>query len=180
MTNTHEIAENIVDALRYRGIVPDAHFISASGANFGIVEAWDIGDDLSVIAYGDNAVTHYDISDDVAAHADLAAWLLTDGIGAHPLEQAAVLGPDGILQVEADYVGDVAVIIRKHQYDSCGEGDSYGCLTGKGFSADWDSAVVFTSAAMAAAAIEDFFPADETYRLNHNEYARPSFYIVAA
>jgi hypothetical protein len=180
MTDTSKIAEHIVDAFRYRDITPDAEFISASGVNHGAVEAWDIGDGKSVIAYGDNAVTHYDIDDRDAEGADLAAWLLTEGTGGHPLERAAVLGPYGISQVGADYVGDVAVIIHKQRYESCGNGDSYGCLTAEGFSADWDFAAIFTSAAEAAAAIKDLCPADAVYRLGYNEYARPSFYIVAA
>jgi hypothetical protein len=63
MTDTSKIAEAIINALRYRDVKPDGEFTSASGINHGTVESWTISDGKSVVAYGNNAQTDYEISD---------------------------------------------------------------------------------------------------------------------
>lgn len=175
MIQSRQTAKAIIDALRFHNIAPHATFTSASGSNHGYVEAWNIDDghDRCVVAFGDNGQTDHEIVDNDAEDEDLAAWLLTDGTGDNDLERVAVRGPD-CLRLPA--AGKVKIIRHRHMHDSCGNGDEFDVLGGH----DWDSATVYPSPSCAKAAIEAECPAGETYRLAHNEYARPHYYIVAA
>lgn len=171
MLDSRQIAEAIVDALRHRNIAPDAEFTSASGLNHGHVAAWSIAASKCVVAFGDNGSTEYEIADSGVDDENLPAWLLTDGYGDNDLERAAVLGPDCLTQPAA---GEVKIIRHRHMHDSCGNGDRFDCVGGH----DWASATIYANPAGALAAIEADCPADGTYRLEHNEYSRPSYYIV--
>lgn len=161
----------VLDAARYlvetHGLDPDEEYEADAGRDYGLVRVWQINDNpLYLIAYGDNATTTWDTTDDTS---DLAEWLEEDmDYDYLPLQTANVRGL-GALPEPNPEGGEYRIIIS-HDY--------YGGATKHAYACDNDGEVLTYDAlddAMEAAEDMD----DGVYVTNNNEIGRPTYTVVS-
>ena len=164
----------IIDTLREHGVEPDADYTADAGSAYGYVEAFRLStrlfDGQYAIAYGDNAQTNFDLTDDAD---NLYRWLLPGGDGSdlgddRLIAVANVRGIDAITPASSIDEGPFRVIV------TC---DFYGpTSTSKWAFDDNDHEREFATLDDAQAWIDE--TEGETYQLSHNESNAPTYTIV--
>lgn len=168
MDDTISISK-MVRLLEAKGIKADSEHVADSGADYGLVMAWE-WDDGAIIQYGDNAETHYTYDPD-GDMTDLAAWLEDEDLSDWDriLQTAVIRGLDALGDADPD-AGEYAIICTSHNY---GGDNHHGYLTqddGRGTIRTWPT---IEAAKKFVAEIEE-----ESYCTGHNETGRPTYTAV--
>jgi len=162
--------EAIISVLRDRAIPPDETFEAASGADWGLVQAWALPNGEYGLSYGDNGGTEYATSEDLT---DLGGWLLPGGDGGdagddRDIVVANVRGIEAISPAPDD-VGHCRVIVT-HAYYGPSERSDWA-------RGDDGEPLEFEAHSEAAAWVESEDAG--IYVTAHNESGRPTFTVVA-
>jgi hypothetical protein len=178
-SNTADLAEIIIAALRANGVEPDSEHTACGGKDWGHVKCWPIRANKMeyAIEWGDNGSTYWEITGD---DSDLSAWLISDDFDLVDIANATDETPDAL---DADAETEDSPIPCRIIALSCYNNNEgrYSWVTSAdvkdGSSAD-DVGHEFASIAEAQAWIDA--DESETYYLAHNEAGRPDYTIVAA
>ena len=162
---TTAIAEILVDALKHNEVEPVSSHTAAPGADCGYVEAYDIGDDAYVVAYGASSEANYDVTDNID---DLPAWLLTSDLESDTVAVANARNQEP-QAVTDDFIGEVKVIVARDFFGPSRE-YAWACTTAGSEPLHFDS----------IAAAREWIETKQatTYYLAQGESGAPSYFIV--